>query len=488
MKSQLKKLICLTGLILMLIGICMIPSLIVAFIYRETVPAHCFLLTIIINVVLGKIITALFPIRKVSLKRRDQYLLVSAIWILVSLISAVPVTLSGAIPSFVDSFFEMCSGYSTTGSTILVNIEALPKSMLFWRSFTHWLGGMGIIVFTAALVPSMGIKGQAIASVESPGPTFDKQTAHYADTAKRLYLLYLGFTAAQTILLCFGGMSLYDALIHTFGTVGTGGFSDYQDSIAFFASPYLRWVIILFMTMCGINFNLYFDLFKKGPREVFRDQELRLYLLIIIVCTAVIMINLMATGVITNPFHSLTESMFQVTSLITTTGYATADFNAWPTFTKMLLLLLFLTGACSSSTGGGVKIVRIVIALKMIKRGIKKKLYPSHVYSIKLNGKTVPREISADISNFIFFYIVTLFVGTLLISLNGKDLVTTFSSVLTCLGNVGPGFSLVGPSGNFDIFSPFSKIVLSLLMIAGRLELYPFLLLFSPYCWNSKVH
>ena len=487
MKSQPKKLICLTGLILLLIGICMIPSLITAMIYRETVSAQCFLATILFCVIIGGVITVLLPIRKVSLRRRDGFLLVSGIWVLVSLISAVPLTLSGAIPDFIDSFFEMCSGYSTTGSTILSNIEALPKSMLFWRSFTHWLGGMGIIVFTAALVPGMGIEGQAIASVESPGPTFDKQTAHYTDTAKRLYLLYLGFTAAQTILLCLGGMNLYDSLLHTFGTVGTGGFSDYQDSIACFASPYIRWVIILFMTMCGINFNLYFDLFRKGPRAVFRDEELRLYLLIILACTAGIMIDLTASGVIRSPFHSLTESAFQVTSLITTTGYATTDYNAWPTFAKMLLLLLLLTGACSSSTGGGVKVVRVVVALKMIKRGIRKKLHPSRVYPVKLDGKTVPQEISTNISNFILFYIVVFFAGTFLISFDGKDLVTTFSSVLTCLGNVGPGFNLVGPAGNFNIFSPLSKIVLSLLMIAGRLELYPFLLLFSPHSWNSRA-
>lgn len=474
------------GILLLVLGCSLMPALFVALLYCESVSAKAFLATLLPCLAAGFILIKVFRPSLIRLKARDGFLIVSLCWLVASLIGSVPLRLSGAIPSYVDAFFEVCSGFSTTGSSILTDIESLPKSMLFWRSFTHWLGGMGIIVFAAALLPSIGMKGQLIASAETPGPTLDKISPRFSDTAKNLYLVYLLFTAAETILLLFGGMNLYDALVHTFGTVGTGGFSTYNASVANFSSPYIQWVIIIFMTLCGVNFNLYFVLIRHGVKRVLRDSELRLYLTII-GCTALLLVvNLMASGTYRNLGDCIRDSAFQVTSIITTTGYATADYDIWPTFSKMLIFMLMLTGACSASTGGGVKIVRILVSLKLVRRGVSMKLHPNRIVSVTLNKNLVPQEIATNIANFVFFYIFVLFSGALVISLNGFDLMTTLSSVLTCLGNVGPGFNLVGPTMNFSVFSDFSKVVLSLLMIAGRLELFTFFMLLSPHYWNSN--
>ncbi len=487
MNITMKNIIRVIGVIIFVTGICIAPSLLTALIYHEVRSAVCFGATMVCCIIPGFIIMKILPADSFKMHARDSFLFVTLTWFLVSFVAAVPLTASGAIPKFYDAFFETCSGFSTTGSTILGNIEALPKSMLFWRSFTHWLGGMGIIVFTAALMPSLGISGQSIAEAEAPGPTMDKLTARYSDTAKNLYLLYFGFTFAETVLLMFGGMSLYDALIQTFGTVGTGGFSNYGDSIAHWGnSPYIQWVIIIFMLMCGTNFNLYFGIPKHGPKALLKDSEFRLYMAIVIATTAGITIELMARGIITSPGKSLTAAAFQVSSIITTTGYATKNYDLWPTFSKMMLMIVFLTGACASSTGGGPKIIRVLVTLKMIRRSIALKIHPSRVYTIKVNGKPVERDVMTNITNFIFFYILVLFVGCIIIGINGYDVMTTFSSVLTCLGNIGPGFNKVGPIYNFGFFAPWAKIVLAVLMIAGRLELFAVLTLLSPHYWNSN--
>lgn len=486
MNITMKNIVRLIGVIIFVTGLAIFPSLITAFIYHEMKSAACFGATMGICILPGLIIMKALPAESFKMHQRDSYLYVTLTWFIVSLVAAVPLTASGAIPHYYDAFFEMCSGFSTTGSTILSNVEALPKSMLFWRSFTHWLGGMGIIVFTAAIMPNLGISGQSIAEAEAPGPTMDKLTARYTDTAKNLYLLYFGITIAETILLMLGGMNLYDALVQTFGTVGTGGFSNYGDSIAHFTSPYIQWVIIIFMLMCGTNFNLYFGIPKYGPKALLKDSEFRLYMAVVLATTAGITINLIACGIIKSPFKSLTAAAFQVSSLITTTGYATKNYDLWPTFSKMMLMITFLTGACASSTGGGPKIIRVLVALKMIRRSIALKIHPSRVYTIKVNGKPVEREVLTNISNFIFFYIAVLFIGCIIVGLNGYDVMTTFSSVLTCLGNVGPGFNKVGPIYNFGFFAPWAKIVLSVLMIAGRLELFTVLTLLSPRYWNSN--
>lgn len=486
MNLSLRAVCRIIGLALLVVGLSMIPSLVVAGIYKETSALSAFAATIAFAVLAGMALLWFGQRSTAMLKVRDGFLIVSLCWIVSALLGAVPFLVSGSIPDFFDAFFESCSGFSTTGASILTDVEALPKSMAFWRSFTHWIGGMGILVFAIALMPSLGINGQNIAVSEAPGPTLDKVTPKMSDTAKALYAIYILFTIVETVLLCAGGMSLYDSLIHTFGSVGTGGFSNYSDSVAHFDSGYIDVVITIFMLLSGANFNLYYMSLRHGPLSIIRDAEFRFYLLIIIVSTLLITANLYFTGSFEDAGQSVRHSFFQTSSVLTTTGFATDDFNLWPTFSKMVLLLLMFIGGCSSSTGGGLKVVRILIVLKLIRRGIATRLHPNAIMTAKLNNKNVPTDTVTAIANHIFLYIVVVFLSVLLISLNDLGLITSVTSVLTCIGNVGPGFDLVGPTGNFSVFAAPSKLLLSLLMLAGRLELFTLFILLTPRFWNPN--
>lgn len=486
MNLSLRAVCRIIGLALLVVGLSMIPSLVVAGIYKETSALSAFAATIAFAVLAGVALLWFGQRSTAMLKVRDGFLIVSLCWIVSALLGAVPFLVSGSIPDFFDAFFESCSGFSTTGASILTDVEALPKSMAFWRSFTHWIGGMGILVFAIALMPSLGINGQNIAVSEAPGPTLDKVTPKMSDTAKALYAIYILFTIVETVLLCAGGMSLYDSLIHTFGSVGTGGFSNYNDSVAHFDSGYIDVVITIFMLLSGANFNLYYMSLRHGPLSIIRDAEFRFYLLIIIVSTLLITANLYFTGFFEDAAQSVRHSFFQTSSVLTTTGFATDDFNLWPTFSKMVLLLLMFIGGCSSSTGGGLKVVRILIVLKLIRRGIATRLHPNAIMTAKLNNKNVPTDTVTAIANHIFLYIVVVFLSVLLISLNDLGLITSVTSVLTCIGNVGPGFDLVGPTGNFSVFAAPSKLLLSLLMLAGRLELFTLFILLTPRFWNPN--
>lgn len=474
------------GALFAVLGISFIPTVIIALIYGEYFEGLCFGCTMAACGIVGLILMKFFNPSDLKLKQRDGFLIVSLIWIISSIIGAVPMVLTGAIPNPFDAFFELCSGFSTTGATIMTDIESQAKSVLFWRSFTHWLGGMGIVVLATALLPSIGIGGQNVASAETPGPTLTKVTARFSDNSKTLYILYIGFTVVEFILLLVGGMSAYDSAIHTFGTVGTGGFSNYADSIAHFSSPYLQWVIIIFMALCGINFNLYFFIPRKRFKDFFADEELRLYLGILFVFSFASAIVLMLQGGYASVSKAIRDSFFHIIAVMTTTGYATADFDLWPAFCKMLIFIVLITGACSSSTGGGVKMIRILAAIKYVKRGFFQKLHPNRIINMTINKIPVQQSVVTNIVNFIFLYIAVLFVGTLLIAVDGKDLVTSFTAVLTCLSNVGPGFNGVGPTMNFSGFSDYATFVLSILMIAGRLELFTLLVLFSPRYWDSN--
>lgn len=473
------------GVMLMILATAMIVPIIVAMIYNESVSMYSFAIVMIPVFLIGFFITSSIDPSLRKLKARDGYLIVSLCWILAPAISAIPLVVSEAIPSYIDAFFEMCSGYSTTGSTILSEIEGLPKAILIWRSFSHWLGGMGIIVFAVMFFDS-GVKGQLIASAETPGPTLDKITPRFSDTAKNLYILYLSFTVIESILLKLAGMNLYDSIIHAFGTVGTGGFSNYNDSVAHFESPYIRWIIIVFMILCGTNFNLYFIAWKQSITRAIVDTEYRVYMGIIFVFSLLITFNLLLTDTKTKLFPALTDAFFQVASIITTTGFITDDYDLWPTFGKMLIFILMFIGASSSSTGGGVKVIRVIAAFKFIKLGINKLLHPNRIVKMSINGTQLQQDTASNIANFIFLFIGVLAGGTALISLNGFDPLTSFSAVVTCVGNIGPGYNHVGPTMNFSGFSDFSKTVLSFLMIAGRLELFTFFMLFSPHYWNSN--
>lgn len=472
-----------TGLAFMVIGLSMLPSLLVACIYHELHAILAFVITIMITTVTGWSLMFIGRDFEDDLKIRDGFLVVALCWLVAGFAGALPFAMSGAIPNFFDAFFESCSGFSTTGCTILTDIEALPKSLLFWRSFTHWIGGMGILIFAIALMPSLGISGQNAAASEAPGPTLDKVTAKMSDTAKSLYFIYILFTIVQTILLLLGGMSLFDALIHTFGTVGTGGFSSYNDGIAHFGSVYIEVVIIVFMILCGTNFNLFFLSFKQKYNYFIHDSEFKLYARIILVFSILIALNLTFSGVFSGG-DSIRHAVFNVSSVITTTGFATADFNLWPTFSKMMLLLLMFVGGCASSTGGGIKVIRILVLLKLIRRGIATRLHPNAVVNVRINDTTIPSDTVTNTACHAFIYLMIIFISTILISLDNFDLITNFTAVITCVGNIGPGFELVGPMGNFSMFSGASKFLLSMLMLAGRLELFTLFIIFTPKFWH----
>ncbi|MBO4235287.1 MAG: TrkH family potassium uptake protein [Firmicutes bacterium] len=474
------------GVLFLVLGMAFVPTIAVALIYREYFEASCFAAVMVPCLIVGFVLMRIFSPSGLRTKQRDVYLIVSLCWIVSSIVGAIPLIVTGALPNPVDAFFEICSGFSTTGASVLNDIEGQARSVLFWRSFTHWLGGMGIIVFAAALLPSMGIGGQLVASAEAPGPTLSKTRAKFSDTAKDLYKLYLVFTGVEIVLLMAAGLSLYDAAIHTFGTVGTGGFSNYSASVGYFKSPLVEWIIIAFMVLCGINFNLYFLIPKKRIKEFFADEELRLYIGLIVVLAGISAVMLYVKGYYENIGESIRNSVFHFVSVITTTGYVTQDFDLWPTFSKLTLMLVMITGACQSSTGGGVKIIRILTSIKFVNRGFFLKLHPNRVSNLTINKKKVEQNVATDIVYFVFLYVATLFIGALLISFDGKDMVTNFTAAMTCLSNVGPGFSGVGPAFNFSGYSDFSTFVLAILMIAGRLELFTFVMLFSPHFWNSN--
>lgn len=416
---------------------------------------------------------------------KEGFLTVGLSWILISFVGALPFVFSGAIPSFIDAFFETSSGFTTTGASILTEIESLPRGILFWRSFTHWIGGMGFLIFILALIPSLASNTIFLLKAESPGPAPGKIVPKIKETAKILYLIYFVMTIIETILLMFAGLSVYDALIHALGTAGTGGFSNMNSSVAAFNNPAVEWIITIFMLLFGVNFALYFQVFKGDFKSVLKSEELKYYLLMVGVSIIFIAINIldMNGG---NIGLSIRESSFQVASVVTTTGYATTDFNLWPTFSKIILTMLMFAGAMAGSTGGGIKTVRIVLVLKAIKREIDKILHPKRIQKVKMDGKVVEDEIISGVFLFIGAYIVISLIAIFIVSLDGFDLVTTVSSVIATISNIGPGFEMVGPTGNFSQFSDLSKIVLSFCMLAGRLEIYPMLILFSPSIWKKK--
>lgn len=472
------------GSLLLIIAATMLMPLSIAYFNNESSAFDGFLLTISICIVFGLLTRSFVGLSRQKIKNRDGFLVVSLSWFVVALVGAMPFTISGAIPSFVDAFFESCSGFTTTGSSILTDIEVLPRSILFWRSFTHWLGGMGIIVFITAVMPMFGFTGQLIANYETPGPTKDKIAAKYSDASRFLYVIYIVMTFAEMFLLKIGGLSWFDSAVHTFGTVGTGGLSTYNDSIAHFNSTFVEIVIIVFMILAALNFNLYFISVKRGFSNFIKDEETRFYFSIIGIATGLIAVYNIVFDHFSEMGEKLINALFQVVSVITTTGYMTDDFDSWPTFSKFIIFALFFVGGCASSTGGGIKCIRILVGLKLVKRGVSLKIHPNRIAPVTINDRELTSETTIRISNYLFTYAVVLATGILLLSLNGFDLMTNFSAAASSLGNIGPGFNLVGPTMNYSFFSDFSKLVCSFLMITGRLELFTVLVLFSKNYWH----
>ena len=415
---------------------------------------------------------------------KDGFIIIACAWILWSVFGALPFYISGEIPSYVDAVFETVSGFTTTGSTILTNIEALSKGMNFWRCLTHWIGGMGVLVFVMVIISLEDRNSMHLMRAEVPGPETDKLVPKSRDTAKILYSMYFVLTVAEILFLFMGGMSLYDSIIHSFSTAGTGGFSNRNSSIAFYDSAYIDGVITVFMILFGINFNMYYLLLLKKVKDVFKNEEVRAYLGVILGATLLITVNILS--IYDRPLKAFRYAIFQVSSIITTTGFVTADFNLWPTFSQCILLGLMVVGACAGSTGGGMKVSRILILLKSVKRELKRLLHPKSVSIVKVNGKKVKDETLQGVYVYFISYVAIFIVSVLLISLNNFDFATTFSGVLTTLNNVGPGIAAVGPIENFSVFSDFSKVIFCLDMLIGRLEIFPFLVLLSPHLWRKK--
>lgn len=465
------------------VGALMLLPMLVAAIYGEYKPLFAFALAAFISVGAGLLMCILLRPKSDLLYAKEGFAIVALAWIFMSVLGALPFVISGEIPSFADAFFETVSGFTTTGASILTDVEAMSKSLLFWRSFTHWVGGMGVLVFAMAILPGLSDRSVHIMRAEMPGPMFGKLVPRARDTAKILYLIYIVLTFVQIVLLLAGGMSLFDSVIHSLGTAGTGGFGIKADSIGGY-SPYIQWVITIFMLIFGVNFNLYYYFLAKRSLAAFKSTELFAYLGIVIASTAAICVNIFS--IFGNFADALRHSAFQVSTIITTTGYATCDFNQWPDFSKAILFILMFIGGCAGSTAGGLKVSRIVIAVKIISCEIKRLLHPRSVSAVRLDGRTLEKTTLHGVTVYFAVFALCYAVIFLLISLEPFGFETNFTAVAACINNVGPGFALVSPAGSFAIYSGFSKFVLSFAMLLGRLEVFPLLLTLLPQTWRKN--
>lgn len=455
--------------------------LITALIYQEENQAIFSWLATIGLCLLLYLILARTPIRNDKLYAREGLVICALLWISLSLIGGLPLFWSGAYPSLADSFFEIASGLTTTGSTVCPDVEALPHSILIWRSFTHLIGGMGVLVFALAILPSAANSRQ-LAKAEMPGPSFDKLTAKMADTARILYKMYCVMTAVLVVLLLLGGMPLFDSLCHAFGTAGTGGFGIYNDSIGHYDSSYLHVVLSLGMLVFSVNFSLYYLIRQKKLKEALTDEELRCFLWIVLI--AIVLIALPLAKNYDSIWLLLRDVLFTVSSVISTTGYATVDFGQWPLFTHIVLLALMFIGGCAGSTAGGFKVSRVVVTAKESRTEMLRTIQPSRVKIVKFNGHQVSEENKHKLFGYLAVYVLIFAALLLFVSLEAPDFETAFSSVACTFNNVGPGFGAVGPSGNFAFYSRPLKVLLGLGMIAGRLEIWPVLVLFSRQAWS----
>jgi trk system potassium uptake protein TrkH len=456
--------------------------IIVAAVYREQ-SIEAFIYTFFLLLAAGLSLLLIKPENK-NFYSRDGFAIVAFGWILISFFGSLPFFFSGAIASIEDCIFESISGFTTTGATILTQVEGLPRSILFWRSFTNWIGGMGVLMLALAIIPSAKSTALHIIRAESPGPNPGKLVPKIGQTAKILYGIYTIITGVEIILLLLAGMPLFDSLVHAFGTAGTGGFSIKNASIGAYNNVYIEIIISVFMLLFGVNFALYYRALKGDFKSIFKDEELRFYIGVTAASIALITFNTMG-NVFTSLGESLRHSSFQVASIITTTGYTTANFDLWPMFSKIILLALMFIGGCAGSTSGAIKNIRILLLLKILKRALVKIIHPRAVSPVKIGGKIVEEETLAGVLIFFFVYIFIFILAVLIVSLDGKDIGTTISSVAATIGNIGPGIGEVGAAGNFHGLSVLSKLTLSLCMIIGRLEIFPILLLMTPSFWKK---
>ncbi len=470
------------GWVLKIESVSMVIPLICALHYKEIPETYVWIGCIAICFVIGLLLSIKQPSNK-TMYAREGFVAVALSWIFMSLFGALPFMLSGHIKSFADAFFEIVSGFTTTGASILTDVEALPKSLIMWRSLSHWIGGMGVLVFLMAIVPLSGGGNVHLLKAESPGPSVSKLVPKLKSTAMILYAIYIVLTLIQIILLLFGGLDLFSSLTLSFGTAGTGGFSILNSGVATY-SPYVQYVITIFMILFGIDFSLYYALLLREAKSILKSSELKVYLGIIAMSILLIFVN--TRWMFETAEEAFRHIAFTVGSIITTTGYSATDFNLWPEFSRVILVILMFVGACAGSTGGGIKVSRILILLKNIGKEVRTSVHPRTTLKLKMNGRIIPHETVSGVNVYMAAYIMIFFGAFLLISLDNFDFTTNFTAIAATLNNIGPGLNMVGPMGNFSEFSSFSKIIMSICMLIGRLEIFPMLLLFSPHTWTKK--
>ena len=470
------------GWVLKIEAVLMLLPCLVAVIYQEKA-GFSFLIVVLLCTAAGLLLSYRKP-GSMVFYLKEGCIATALSWIVMSLFGCLPFVLSGSILSFTDALFETISGFTTTGATILADVEILPRSILFWRSFTHWIGGMGVLVFLLAIVPMSGGSNMNLMKAESPGPSVGKLVPKVRYTARILYYIYIGMTITQIVLMILGGAPVFDAITISFGTAGTGGFGIRNDSIAGY-SPYIQWLVAVFMALFGVNFNAYYFMLYRKWKKAFSMEEVRYYFLIMFGVTAVIAFNVWQAGI--GSGHTVRDAFFQVSSLMTSTGYSTVDYDVWPVTSKTLLVLTMFVGACAGSTGGGIKVSRFVILLKTMKKEMNSYMYPKSIRKIRMEGKPVEHEVVRAVNVFFITFMILLAGSVMLVSFDGKDMVSNFTGVLACLNNIGPGMEMAGPTENFSSFSVLSKYVLMFDMLAGRLELFPLLLLFHPTAWKQLL-
>ena len=463
-------------------GLLMLP-LIVSLIYKESC-ALAFLITALVSLALGFLLVLLFKPKDTAIYAREGFVITAFAWILMSMVGALPFVISGEIPNYVNALFETISGFTTTGASILTDVESLSRGILFWRSFTHWIGGMGILVLIMAIFPTESGRTIHIMRAEMSGPEVGKIVPKISKTAKILYVMYISLTLLEVVFLLAGGMPLYDSIIHAVGTAGTGGFGIKGDSIGSY-SPYLQWVITVFMLLFGVNFSMYYLILTGKVVQFLKNRELWFYMGIVIVAGTAVTINVLP--LFDTVSDAIRTSAFQVASILTTTGFSSTDFNAWPYFSKTILLILMFLGGCAGSTAGGFKLSRILMLGKLVKRNLNKMIHPRSVKVVKAEGRKVDDETLDNVSSYLALFVATfLIIFILIAALEPVDFETSFSASIACLNNIGPGFGLVGPASNFAAFSVPSKLILSVAMLMGRLELLPVILAFYPKTWKKN--
>ena len=460
----------------------MIP-LIISIMYLETLNIVAFIISSAIAMLAGSLLTHILGENDKLLFAKEGFAIVAIAWILISVVGAIPYVISGTIPSFVNAFFETVSGFTTTGASVLSDVEALSKGILFWRSFTHWLGGMGVLIFIMAIFPQESGRSIHILRAEMPGPIVGKIVPKLRETARILYIIYIAITVIESLLLWIAGMPLYESILHAFGTSGTSGFGIKSDSLAGYG-VHIQWMIMVFMLLGGISFNFYYLIFMKQLKPALKNTELWVYFAITFVSGIAITLNIMPMyGTFGEALH---QAFFHASSIITTTGYSITNYDTWPNFSKVLLMILMFIGGCSGSTAGGIKISRYILFIKSILRDMKQMLHPTAVSGIRMDGKKVDDKTISGISTYFAFYFIIFFIILLLISLEPFSFETNFSAVVACFNNIGAGFGMVGPMGNYAAFSIPAKLLLSFTMLLGRLEIFPMLMLFMPSFWKRK--